>query len=116
MEPTHHFSLLCAGRSALKLNLTQTASQYLTLLMQQVGENQSAITPIKKSIEAGEIKLFNQWYIQWLTQNNNDPFQLALAYGELGETEKAIDSLSVAIKQRHVMVPTVWAFAELNNV
>ncbi len=113
IEPDYHFSLLCAGRSALKLELTQTAKHYLKEFMGLFEAPSATIENVMTEIEKGNPSVFNQWYIDLLIENQSDPFKLALAYGEIGQPEKALDALENAIEQKNPMVPTAWAFDEL---
>ncbi len=116
LEPEHAFSLMCAGRSALKLQLPQTAVHYLSGFMKMVKEEESLINPIVTDIENGSIDSFNQWYVNWLSDNGQDPFMLALAYSEMGNTEGALAALENAIRNKHIMVPTALAFDELSKL
>lgn len=112
---THAFSLLCAGRSAIKLGLTQTAGHYIGIFMQLAKAEPKITASISDDIEKGDSTSFNQWYLTWLQQHKADAFQLALAYGDMGDTDKALQALTKAIEQKHMMVPTAWAFDELQN-
>ncbi|WP_196139850.1 winged helix-turn-helix domain-containing protein [Aliikangiella sp. G2MR2-5] len=116
IEPKHRFSLLCAGRSALKLNLAQTATHYLTEYMRLANVEESTIQPVRESLEKGIIEEFNRWYLDWLEQEIEDPFNKALALAELGYNERALAQLKQAVKDRHSMVPTAWAFDELSGL
>lgn len=116
IEPDYHFSLLCAGRSALKLELTQTAKHYLKEFMQLFDAAPATVESVLAEVEKGNQKAFNQWYIDLLIEYRSDPFKLALAYGEIGESEKALNALENAIQQKNPMVPTAWAFDELKQL
>ena len=113
IEPDYHFSLLCAGRSALKLELTQTAKHYLNEFMLLFDVPVATVEGVLAEVEKGNPDAFNQWYIDLLIDYQSDPFKLALAYGEIGESEKALNALQNAIEQKNPMVPTAWAFDEL---
>jgi DNA-binding winged helix-turn-helix (wHTH) protein/tetratricopeptide (TPR) repeat protein len=113
IEPDYHFSLLCAGRSALKLELTQTAKHYLNEFMLLFDIPVATVERVLAEVEKGNPDAFNQWYIDLLIDYQSDPFKLALAYGEIGESEKALNALQNAIEQKNPMVPTAWAFDEL---
>lgn len=110
--PDYSYSLLCAGRSAMKMNLTQTSAHYLKRFMQQAKASASEIEAITQAVELGSIQPFNLWYIQWLENEYGDPFELALAYAEAGDERKAIAALRQAVNNKHFMVPTAWAFDE----
>ncbi len=116
IEPKYQFSLLCAGRSALKLELSQTARHYLKEFMLLFDVPVSHIDTIMTEIQKGNPDAFNQWYIDLLIKHRADPFKLALAYGEIGESEKALNALESAIQEKNPMVPTAWAFDELKHL
>ncbi len=116
ISPTHEYSILCAGRSALELELTQTASYYFSKYMKLAKVSPQKIEKIKSAIEKGDITPFNQWYAEWVKEFYNDPFALSLAYAELGDIELALNSLQSAITDKHFMVPTAWAFNEFSSV
>ncbi len=116
LAPNHGYSLLCAGRSALKLKLNQTANHYFRTFMQSVGASATDINDVSKAIERGNSDTFSLWFINWLESNGNDPFNLALAYGELGQFDAALEALQSAVANKHIMIPTALAFDELSTV
>ncbi len=116
LVPEHAYSLMCAGRAAFKLQLLQTASHYFKQYLQLANVAEAEVKRIIDDVNNGQVQSFNDWYVNWLETHQSDAFALALAYGEQGEVNKALAALEDAVKARHFMVPTAFAFDELSDV
>ncbi len=112
IAPNHRYSLLCVISAALKQNLNQTAIKYMIQYIELYDIPANEVDVLKTQIKQNPGQEFYQWYLQFLQQNKASNFQLALTYAQLNNTAAALLSLEEAIENRHMMVPTAWAFGE----